>query len=42
LAESLGLPRATGVYLAGMTDRFCEEQYQALIHQKVDRAADWS
>jgi dGTPase len=42
LAESWGVPRATGVYLAGMTDRFCEEQYQALLVHKVERAADWS
>lgn len=42
LAKSWGIPRATGIYLAGMTDRFCEDQYQALIVQKVEQGADWS
>lgn len=42
LADSWGVQRSTGVYLAGMTDRFCEEQYQALLVHKVERAADWS
>jgi dGTPase len=26
-----GLPRSTGEYLAGMTDRFCDQQYQRLF-----------
>jgi dGTPase len=42
LAKSWGIPRATGIYLAGMTDRFCEDQYHALIVQKVEQGADWS
>jgi dGTPase len=29
-AETVGLARAVGDYLAGMTDRFCDQQYQAL------------
>jgi dGTPase len=27
-AQQVGLPRSVGDYLAGMTDRFCDEQYQ--------------
>jgi dGTPase len=27
-SESIGLPRSVGEYLAGMTDRFCNEQYE--------------
>jgi dGTPase len=27
-AESVGIARAVGDYLAGMTDRYCEQQYQ--------------
>jgi len=42
LATTWGLPRATGIYLAGMTDRFCEDQYHALIVQQVEQGADWS
>lgn len=49
LAKSWGLKRAVGVYLAGMTDRFCEEQYHALRMEKNERGmeknergADWS
>ncbi len=42
LAESWGIQRVVGVYLAGMTDRFCEEQYQALIHERIEQGADWS
>lgn len=29
-AEQVGLPRAVGDYIAGMTDRFCEAQYERL------------
>jgi dGTPase len=29
-ARSVGLPRAAGDYLAGMTDRFCQQTYRAL------------
>ncbi|MBU6238437.1 MAG: dNTP triphosphohydrolase [Planctomycetes bacterium] len=42
LASSWGVSRATGIYLAGMTDRFCEEQYEALIVQEIEQGADWS
>jgi dGTPase len=27
-AESVGLPRSVGDYLAGMTDRYCDEQFR--------------
>jgi dGTPase len=30
-AQQVGLPRAVGDYLAGMTDRFCDQQYRALV-----------
>jgi dGTPase len=30
-AAKLGLPRAIGDYLAGMTDRFCDRQYRQLL-----------
>jgi dGTPase len=28
-AQTVGLPRAVGDYLAGMTDRYCDQQYEA-------------
>ncbi len=28
-AKTVGLPRAVGDYLAGMTDRYCDQQYEA-------------
>jgi dGTPase len=30
-AKAVGLPRAVGDYLAGMTDRFCDQQYELHI-----------
>lgn len=30
-ARSVGVKRAAGDYLAGMTDRFCDQQYQQLV-----------
>lgn len=32
-AEAVGLERSVGDYLAGMTDRFCEQQAERLISQ---------
>ena len=29
-SESVGIPRAVGEYLAGMTDRFCDQQFERL------------
>ena len=31
-SESVGLPRAVGEYIAGMTDRFCNEQFEQYFH----------
>jgi dGTPase len=36
------LRQVVGVYLGGMTDRFCDEQYAALMTHQVAQAADWS
>jgi dGTPase len=33
-ARQVGLPRAVGDYLAGMTDRFCERQYRVLVEKR--------
>ena len=30
-AESVGIHRAVGDYLAGMTDRFCDDQFERII-----------
>ena len=30
-AAEVGLPRAVGDYLAGMTDRYCDQQYRQLL-----------
>src|SRR5262245_43861661 len=30
-AKAIGVPRAVGNYLAGMTDRFCDHQYRQLL-----------
>jgi dGTPase len=30
-AEAVGLPRSIGDYLAGMTDRFCDQQYERIV-----------
>lgn len=40
-AHWLGLPRAACEYIAGMTDRFFNEQYRRLIELGEDVAADW-
>lgn len=37
-----GVPRAVGVYLAGMTDRFCDDQYITLVEMGRAQADDWS
>lgn len=42
LLEMRGLKPAVGIYLAGMTDRFCEEQFANLVLQNAPKAADWS
>jgi len=37
-----GLERACGAYLAGMTDRFCDDQYLLLVEIGRPVGADWS
>src|SRR5439155_26797759 len=34
-AKIVGLPRTVGDYLAGMTDRFCDQQYERLFGQSI-------
>ena len=40
-AQRVGVPLAVGSYLAGMTDRFCDQQYRQLIELGESSAADW-
>jgi dGTPase len=42
LAAEWGTERAIGVYLAGMTDRFCDDQYVSMVEMGRSQAADWS
>ena len=37
-----GIEHTVAVYLAGMTDRFCDDQYTALIELGRESAQDWS
>ncbi len=41
LASRNGAERTVGQYLAGMTDRFCDETYTNLIELGRDQAPDW-
>jgi dGTPase len=41
-ASDWGAERAVGVYLAGMTDRFCDEQYIAMVELGRATAQDWT
>jgi len=41
-ARSWGNERAVGAYLAGMTDRFCDEQYLLLVEMGRSCGVDWS
>ncbi|HEY2412027.1 MAG TPA: dNTP triphosphohydrolase [Pirellulaceae bacterium] len=34
-AAAVGVQRATGDYLAGMTDRFCDQQYRAIFRNSI-------
>jgi len=36
-AKTTGVPRAAGDYLAGMTDRFCDQQYRLLFGRSVSQ-----
>ncbi|MFK8112953.1 MAG: dGTP triphosphohydrolase [Rubripirellula sp.] len=40
-AEKTALPRVVGEYIAGMTDVFCDQQYQALSKSAAGPLADW-
>jgi dGTPase len=37
-----GVEQAVGAYLAGMTDRFCDEQYLLLVEMGRPNGVDWS
>ena len=41
-ASEWGIEHTVAVYLAGMTDRFCDEQYTSLIELGRELAQDWS
>lgn len=41
-AERWGVERAVGAYLAGMTDRFCDDQYLLLCEMGRECGIDWS
>lgn len=40
-AERVGLERAAGEYIAGMTDRFCDQRYHELIEWGHNVPRDW-
>jgi dGTPase len=40
-AARTSLVQGVGEYLAGMTDRFCRDQYQAMIHLGYESAPEW-
>jgi dGTPase len=42
LAATQGVPRTVGQYLAGMTDRFCDDQYTRLVELGRDQGDDWN
>jgi dGTPase len=41
-SELWGIERAVGAYLAGMTDRFCDDQYLLLVEMGRPSGIDWS
>lgn len=41
-ASEWGIEHTVAVYLAGMTDRFCDDQYTSLIELGCESAQDWS
>ncbi len=41
-ASEWGVEHTVAVYLAGMTDRFCDDQYTSLIELGRESAQDWS
>ncbi len=42
IAAQRGLETGVGFYIAGMTDRFCDEQYVRLVELGRDKAEDWT
>lgn len=40
-AQKVGLEKAVGHFIGGMTDRFCDACYQALAEDKQQQAPDW-
>ena len=40
-AQQIGIERAVGDYLAGMTDRFCDLCYHKVVEFGVNEASDW-
>jgi dGTPase len=40
-AQQVGIERAVGEYIAGMTDRFCDAEYRQLIELGETQARDW-
>ena len=42
LTAKNGAERSVGQYIAGMTDRFCDETYIQLVELGRDHASDWS
>jgi hypothetical protein len=42
MASDSGVDHTVAVYLAGMTDRFCDEQYVAMVELGRESAQDWS
>ncbi len=41
-ATNWGVERAVATYIAGMTDRFCDDQYVNLVELGRSQAVDWS
>jgi dGTPase len=40
-SQKIGVEKAVGHYIAGMTDRFCDGQYRAIIELGASQAEDW-
>ncbi|MFN3190980.1 MAG: dGTP triphosphohydrolase [Aureliella sp.] len=40
-AQGVGIEVAAGHYIAGMTDRFCDSSYEALIEAGETKSVDW-
>ena len=42
LASQRGVPTSVGIYIGGMTDRFCDDQYVSLVELGRTTAQDWA